>query len=548
MKKVSSLIVAASLLLVLIATSCGKAAPSAAQVLRVNLQAEPAQLDPNRASWAQERTIIMQVFEGLLGFNQDLSLKPVVARDIPTVANGGISADGKTYTFRLRTDATWSDGRKVTASDFEYSIKRMLSPELAADYAGFYFAIAGAEAYNGAAGKDATTLAQLRNAVGVKAADDATLRVTLAQPSPTFLQVMALWPAYPLRGDMITQFGEKWTEPPNYIGNGPFTMTEWVHQDHITLKANPRYWGAKPKLAEIQVKMITDANAGLAAFKNNELDIVAVPAGSEKATISDPVLGKQILRFPQLLTFGLRFNVVVPPFDNVKVRQAFSTAIDRDAFINNVRSGVGRPATSWIPPGMPGYDANLGSQYKFNAAKAKQLLADAGYADVKKLPPISFQYADSANNKIIAQFIQGQMKDNLGIDIALEPSEPKAFSQLVNQKKFKMSWFGWGADYPDPDNWLPEIFGTGAGNNKQNYSNPAFDALAKQAKSELDNAKRLKLWADAHKMVVDDAAAAFFFYVERFVLVKPGVNDLKTTGMDGAVAGDMFWPGVSIGK
>lgn len=529
-------------------TSPAASKPNGDQILRINLQSEPATIDPNRASWAQERTIILQTFEGLLSFNPDLTLRADVAKELPTVANGGISADGLTYTFNLKPNVTWSDGKRVTAGDFEYSIKRMLSPEIAADYAGFYFAIKGAEAYNGSADKDDATKQQLKDAVAVKAVSDGTLQITLAHPSPTFLQVMALWPAYPVRQDIIEKYGDKWTDPPNYVGDGPYMLTEWEHQDHLTLKPNPNYWGQKPTLTEIDVKEITDINASLAAYKNDELDITAVPPGTEKATMADPTLGSEVVRNPELVTFGFRYNVAVPPFDNVKVRQAIATAIDRDAFIDKVRGGVGKPATSWIPPGMPDYDPTLGDQYKFDPAKARQLLAEAGYSDVTKLPPIKFQYSDTAGNKTIAQFLQGQMKENLGIDITLEPMESKAFAQAVNSKQFTWSWVGWGADYPDPDNWLPELFGTDASNNKQNYSNSQFDVIAEQAMTELDNTKRLQLWAQAQKIIVDDAVMAFMNYRERFVLVKPWVKGLTPTGMDGGSIGDMFFTNIYIQK
>ncbi|MEW6034350.1 MAG: peptide ABC transporter substrate-binding protein [Chloroflexota bacterium] len=550
-------------LLLLVFTSCKPAAtptptvtptatptptPTVPQVLRANLAGEPATIDPNRASWAGERTPIMQVFEGLFGFNQDLSLRPIGAAEIPTVANGGISADGKVYTFKLNPKVTWSDGKKVTAKDYEYSIKRMLSPDLAAEYASFYFDIVGAEAYNGAADKDAATKAQLRDALGVKAVDDLTLRVTLAQARPTFLSIIALWPSYPVREDIITKYGDKWTEPPNYIGNGPFLLTEWVHQDHMTFKVNPNYWGTKPKLTEIQLKMVTDVNAELAGYKNNELEISRVPTGTEKATLADPVLSKEIVRYNELVTFAFQFNVAKPPFDNLKLRQALACAVDRVSFVDKVRAGVGTPALSWVPPGMPGHDPNLGKEYGFNVTKAKQLLGEAGYADVSKLPELKFQYADTAGNRLMAQFLQGQLKDNLGINLTLEPMEPKAFSQAVNAEQHTWAWFGWGADYPDPDNWLPELFGTDAGNNHTNYSNPAFDALARQAKSELDNTKRLQMWADAQEMVMADAPIVTMFYRERFVLVKPTVKGLKTTGMDGQVSGDMFFTDVYLVK
>ncbi len=528
-----------------LACAAPQAAPkekvAATQVFRVNLAGEPAQLDPNRASWASEITVIKQVFQGLLGFNQDLTLKPVVAKEIPTVANGGISKDGLTYTFKLRNDVTWSDGKKVTAKDFEYSIKRMLDPKLAAEYASFYYDIKGAQEYNSSKETDAAKLKALSDAIGVQATDDYALKITLKQQRATLLQLMALWPTYPVRQDIIEKNGEKWTEKDTYIGNGPFKMSEWVHQDHITLVANDRYWGTKPKLQKIEIKMITDANQELAAYKNNEMELSRVPVGSEGAILSDPVLSKELLRFNELTTFAFQFNVTKPPFDNVKLRKAINTALDRETFINKVRKGVGKPATSWIPPGMPGYDAELGKDYAFNAAKAKQLLAEAGYPEGKGLPTLSFQYSDTAANKVIAEYLQAQMKDNLGITIKLEPMESKAFTQTVNQGKHTWAWFGWGADYPDPDNWLPELFGTGAGNNHTLYSSKEFDDLVKQAAAEPDTAKRLELWKKAHAVVVRDAPVAFMFYRERFLLMKPTLKDLITTAMDGAIAGDFFF-------
>lgn len=520
------------------AAQAAKTVPPEKQVLRVNLSAEPDTIDPNRADFSTQIAVVKQVFEGLLSFNEKLELVSIVAAEIPTVANGGISKDGLTYTFKLRKGVTWSDGTPVTAKDFEYGIRRMLRPETSSPYASFYFDIQGAKELNGAK----ATTPELLGAVGVKAADDQTLRVNLTSPRPTFLQIMALWPAFPIRQDIVEKSGDKWTEPPNYVGNGPFLLTEWKHQDSLTFQVNPKYWGPnKAKLQRMVFRIIPDANAALAAYKNNELEMTGVPTGTEKAAMEDPVLSKQTLRYPELTTFGLQFNVKKPPFDNKAVRKALSKAIDREAFINQVRRGVGRPATSWIPPGMPGFDPSLGSESNFDPVKAKQELAAAGYTDVSKLPSITFHFSDTAGNRTIAQFIQAQFKQNLGIDIKLEPMESKAFQQMIGQNAHHMAFLGWGADYPDPDNWLPELFGTGLGNNHTNYSNPDFDKLAEQAKKELDNAKRLQLWAQAHKTVVDDAPMVFFFNRERFWLKKPSVSGLKTTGMDSAIPGDWFF-------
>jgi oligopeptide transport system substrate-binding protein len=519
---------------------------SSPQILRLNLGAEPDTIDPNLASWADDKSIISQCFEGLLSYNADGSLKADVATVIPTVANGGISSDGLTITFKLKTNVTWSDGKPVTANDFVYSIKREFDPTLACEYASFYFDIVGAEDSYNATSDTTAQQAALAAAIGVSAPDNYTLVIKLVNPQPTMLDCMALWPVYPERADIIKQYGNNWTDPPNYIGDGPYILTTWTHQSELVFKPNPNYWGTKPTLSEIDFQEITDPNAALAAYQNNELDIVGLPVGDYATYLKDPNYANQRLLFPELTTFAFQFNVTKAPFNNVLVRQALSCAVDRNAFVNNVEAGVGQAALSWIPPGMPGYNANIGTQYTFNVTQAKSLLAQAGYSDVSKLPTITFSYSNTGSNPTIAQFLQGQMQQNLGINITLDPEDSKTFSSNVNSGNFMWAFFGWGADYPDPDDWLPGLFGTGAGNNHTGYSNPAFDALSTKALAELDNTARLSDWDQAQQMVMNDAPIITIFYREGFVLEKPYVKGLTTTGMDGALPGDTFYNLVTI--
>ena len=544
-----SVLVTLSLLLAPACKSTGTTTgdkPSGEQSIVLNLGGENNTIDPNRASWSNERSVMMQVFDGLLAFDTELNLVPMVAKEIPTVANKGISADGKTYTLKLNTKATWSDGAKVTAKDFVFSIRRVFDPNLAAEYASFYFNIVGGEAYFSSADKTAAEQVALKDAIGVRAVNDTTLEIKLIDPLPTFTQLLALWPVYPIREDMVTKYGEKWAQPaedgsmPGYIGNGPFILKEWVQSDHYTFVPNPNYWGTKPTLTKITFKMIEDINVCYAGYLNNEEDQSGVPAGTEIATMADPVLGPQVQRKAQLVTYGLQFNVTKPPFNNKALRQAFACAVDRQAYIDQIRGGVGTVSLGWIPPGMPGFDATLGTQYKLDPVKAKEYLTQAGYPNGVGLPVIKFQYANSGTNPTLAAFLQEQIKQNLGINISLEPYASKDLSALVNAKEFQWAFYGWGADYPDPDNWLPQLFGTGAGNNKTGYSNPAFDTLSAQGLKELDNTKRLKIWADAQKMIVDDVPMVFLFNRETFVLRKPWVKNMVITGMDGQIAGDMF--------
>ncbi len=520
-------------------TSVAEPVPAITQELRVNLGGEPSSLDPQLATALPEFSVIRQVLQGLLGFNPELGLEPVVATQVPTVENGGISADGLVYTFRLREDATWTDGENVTAGDFAYAIKRLLDPEVAAPYAHMYSAVKGAMEYNSAVDADAPTRQALRDAVAVEAPDQYTLRVTLEAPNPTFLQKMALVSVYPVRRDLVEGFQGRWTETGNFVGKGPFVMTEWVHQDHITLEANPNYWGDGPKLDKITYRMITDPNAELAAYRNGELDLSQVPVGTEGAILADPAQAKEVIRAPQLFTFGLFFNTSVPPFDDVRVRQAFATAIDREAWIDKVKNGVGRPATSWLPPEMPGYDPEVGKEYTFDPEAATRLLGENGHSNGNGSASISFTYVDAGDGRVMAQFIQAQIKDNLGIDLTLDPLDPPAyFQQVLGARQFELTGIGWGADYPSPETFLAPFFATGAGQNIVQYSNPDFDQLAELASLELDQQLRPELWARAHAVVLKEVPVVPFFHGERFFLKKPIVRGLTLTGVDGAIPGD----------
>ena len=517
------------------------------QEFRVNLGGEPSSLDPQRASSLPEFSVIRQIFQGLIGFKPDLTLEPVVATEVPTEENGGISEDGLVYTFNLRDDVTWSDGEKLTASDFVFAIKRLLDPQVAAPTAGLYGSIKGGREYNSATEEDEATRQSLRDALAVEARDELSLVITLAEPNPTFLQKMALTPAFPVRQSTIEQFGDGWTEPEGYVGNGPYVMTEWVHQDHITLEVNPNYWGPRPNLTTISFEMIGDPNSELSAYLSDELDLAQVPPGTERATLEDPNLSRELLRSTALFHDGLFFNTTAEPFDNLKVRQAFATAIDREAWIDKVRSGVGHPAVSWLPPDMPGYDPELGQEYAFNADRARALLAEAEFAEGTDFPEITLSYINVGDQGLMAEFLQEQMRQNLDVTVNLEPLDPPSFfGKVAGAGQFQWASLGWGADYPDPENFLAPLFTTGSQFNLSRFSNPAFDALAAQAATELDQAKRIGLWQQAHEIVVSQVPVAPFFYRERFFLKKPSVQGLTLTGVDGFIPGDTGLAEVSI--
>jgi len=534
--------------------SPGSAAVPQGGVFRINLGAEPDTIDPNRSNFATSIAVASLVFEGLLGYDKDLQLVPAVAKEVPTAANGGISSDGKTYTFRLRSDVKWSDGQPLKAKDFVYAIKRSLDPKLAAPYASSLYDIQGAEAYNAALGTKAapkeasdTQLAALREAVGVSTSDDTTVVIKLAAPRPSFLQLIALWVAWPVREDIVAKYGDRWTEPPNYIGNGPFVLTGWVHNERLEFAPNANYPGTKPNVEKLVMVQIADANQAYLAYVNGELEATAVPDANVRLVQADQTLSQQTIRYNELVIFGYQFNVKAPPFDSAKVRQALAMAVDRSALIEKVAQGIGKVAYSLVPPGMPGHDPSMGKDFDFNPGKAKQLLAEAGYGDVSKLPKITFTFADTSPNRLRAEFFQGQMKQNLGIDVTVEALDSKTYQQRFNASQFMMVFGGWGADYPDPDNFVPELFKTGSGNNHLSYSNPQVDTQAKLCQSDTDEKKRLSACAEAQKLVVADEPWIFLFYRERFWMLKPYVKGFQVTAKDN-LPGNRFYNQVYIQK
>jgi oligopeptide transport system substrate-binding protein len=488
--------------------------PSGDQVITINaLQGEPDNIDPNKSSFATESAVISRVFEPLLTFDKDLKPQPAAATSFD------VSPDGKTYTFHLRQGAKYSDGQPVKAQDFEYSFKRILDPNTAAEYASFFSdaGIVGAADYN--AGKGSA------DQVGVKATDDNTLQIQLENPIGYLPNLVALWVVPPIRQDVVQKGGDGWAQDPStYIGNGPFKMTEWVHQDHITLVPNENYVGTKPKLSKVTFLMVSDGEADYAAYRNNERDWTLVPDADVQAVKSDPQLSQQSVEYTELTTWWLTFNLAHKPLDNPNVRKAFSMAIDRNALIRDVAGGVGKPATSPIPPGMPGYQADLGKDIDFNPAQAKQLLADAGFSDPSTFPQLHFRYATTSTNQSRAEFIQAQLKQNLGVDIVLDSMEAKSFQAAYKAKDFDLAWEGWGADYPDPQDWMTGLFGCNASQNKYNYCNQQFDQLAEKGDTTTDQNQRLQAYAQAQQILVQDLPVAPLYYRGRLVLVKPWVH------------------------
>ena len=529
------------------AVSSDKMAPPEQQVLRLRLAGEPRTIDPHLANFAAETSLMKPLFAGLFTYDANLNVVANAAREVPTVANGGISKDGLTYTIKLDKDAKWSDGKAVTAQDFVYSMRRALDPKLGSRYVSFFYGIVGAQDYNTALGsKDApktpsdAALAGLRDKVGVTAKDESTVVYQLKEPNPSFLSLLALWTAYPVRQDVVEKSGAKWTEAGNHVGNGPFVLREWAHNERIVFEPNPYWAGAKPNLTRVVINFIADDAAAYAAYLNNELDVITVPAAQLKEVLTPgSARSTEVVPVPELVTFAMFMNNAVAPFNNPKVRQAFATAIDRSAMVDGLLQGAGHATTSWLPPGMPGYDAEIGKQYEFNPAKAKQLLAEAGYPNGQGLPKVTFLAVGVPPVQARMQFVEDQLKRNLGIEVSTEYVDPPTFGARYTQNQHQVAIVSWSADWAYPDNWLPDLFATWGLNNHANYKSAKFDELVKKAAAETDDKKRLALYDEAHKLVLDEAAISPLYNRQSYVLVKARVKNLVPTALDGEIKGDL---------
>lgn len=507
-------------------------------VLRINSGAEPDTIDPQMASFFAEIRFIMMAYQPLMSFDGGMNPIPAAAESVE------VSEDGLVYTFTLREGSQYSDGTPLTAENFEYAWKRLANPETAGAYQSLPCGIiAGYSEYSAAACQGlsmtetlALDLEQLEADFGVRAVDERTLEIELTAPAPYFLSMAALWIGVPVREQDVAQGPDWWYDPENYIGNGPFILESWDHGNKATWVPNPNYQGplGPVQLERVEYYLITESQVAFQAYQNGELDILGVPAEDLAAVQSDPVLSSQIVNTVGSCTYYLGFNSQKAPFDNAGVRQAFAQAFDREAFVNDVLSGIGSPTQSFIPPGFPGYQPEI-DLYSFNAAAAQQSLADAGFPNGEGLPEIRLTYSASARNNARFEWVANQIRTNLGIEPVLDPIDPTAFSALTREDPPQLFFLGWCADYPDPQNWVSLWQTNGLLSSRVGYSNPDLDVLLRQADVEQDPETRADLYAQAQLLLVEDAPAAFLYNDGGPVLVKPyvkGVTEDTITPLD----------------
>jgi oligopeptide transport system substrate-binding protein len=483
--------------------------------LRINIGTEPPGIDWEVETDSTSFDVVSNLMTGLTQYTPDLKAAPACAKSWE-VLDGG-----KTYLFHLREDIYWTDGKKLTAKDFEYAWKRLLNPATGAQYAYFLYPIVNAFEFNSKKITDS-------NLVGIKALDDYTFEVKLNKPAAYFIYLTAFCPCCPSRQDVIEKWGRRWTDPEHIVTNGPFMLKHWAHEYKIELVRNPKYFEGLPKLEKISMFMVPEQSTAFALYENDELDFIDNRSFStpdvERCKDSPEYKNVALLR-----SNYVGFNVTKPPFTDPRVRRAVSKAIDRNVYPKILRRNE-RPTSSWIPYPLAGYSPTTGE--KFDPVGARKLLAEAGFPGGKGFPPVVMLYPNRDDVKTVVEELQDQLQENLGISVGLQNQEWKVYLQTLHRDPPPIFRANWGADYPDPETFA-NLFTSFNGNNTTEWKDKKYDAIVEKAGTEQDPEKRKKLYEQAdHYLCNEECVIAPVYMATQSSMVKPWVKGLKFNALD----------------
>ncbi len=489
--------------------ACAPAETRPPRELRINLTTEPPTLDWTLATDSTSIQVIEQLMRGLTHMGPDLEPEPALAE------RWHVSGDGRVYTFELRRDVRWSDGVPLEAAQFVFAWQRLLAPQTAAEYAYFLFPVKNARAFNAGEIEDPAAL-------GVRALDRHTLEVELEQPLVFFPSLTTFMITFPARPDLLERHGSRWTEPEHLATLGPFTLQEWRHEYRVVLAANPEYYGPPPRVDRIVGYMVEEGSTALVLFEQGLLDIVRLPPLEIRRYRERPSYRSEAL----LRGYYYGFNTREPPFDDVRVRRAFALAIDRREFPKVLQGGE-RPAAYWLPPGMPYSNTEIG--LPFDASAARRLLDEAGFDRSK---PVQVVYNTDQGHKLVAENVQAQWQTNLGIEVELVNREWKVFLKELTTRPPPVYRLGWGADYPDPHNFM-NLFTSTSANNHTGWGNPRYDDLVDQASREADPERRQAFYDEAQRILCEqDVPIVPFFVAPLNLAVASRVRGFEPNPMD----------------
>ncbi|MEE8391420.1 MAG: ABC transporter substrate-binding protein [Anaerolineae bacterium] len=490
------------------------APPPAPHALRL-VDHEPTTLDPTMAGNTPSASVIDQLFSGLAELTQGMNVVPDVAR------SWEVSEGGRKYVFHLRDDVRWSDEVPVTARDFEYAWKRVLDPATDSLLASLLYDVKGARPFHRGACPEPAEGEGERGDVGVRALDDLTLVVELAEPTGYFLHLLTTSACYPVPRHVVEPHGEAWTEPGNIVTNGPFRLEAWQRRESIVLVRNPEYHGRfRGNLERVKLSLLVDPAASLEMWEAAGLDIFhlcILPVAEAEMDCARYRHAGEYVWLPTLDTLYVGFDVSRPPFDDLRVRRAFALATDRERLAGVAMKGYAYPATGgFVPPGMPGHSAGIGLPY--DPDQARQLLAEAGYPGGRGFPVVD---ALTSRHRVAAsEYLQAHWRENLAVEIRWKIMEWATFLNRLDREPPHLFIFAWAADYPDPDNFLRVFFRS----QRTRWRNEAYDRLVEEARRVTDQRERMRLYGQADRILVEEAPIISLACGRCHLLVKPWVK------------------------
>jgi ABC-type transport system substrate-binding protein len=498
-------------ILILSSVGCLRSADERiAGLLYLRLNNNPTTLDPALITDVQGGGIAAKLFNGLVRFDEKLAVVPDIAR------SWTISADHLTYTFHLRSDVRFSNGRKVTAEDVRYSFERVLRPNTKAPLTWVLDKIEGAGDYmHGKTG----------NVSGIRIANDHTIALKLGKPFGPFLSLLAMTTAYVVPREVVERMGPDFGTHP--VGSGPYILSDWKHGSRLNLAANANYFEGKPKLNGIRYKIIPEDLTAVMEFETGRLDTLLIPSSEYHRYTTDPAWQKLVFGKPGLNTYYLGLNCTRPPFNDVRVRRALNMAIDRRRILNTVFEKRGEPASGPVPPALWKNNISPGASpgYDYDPKIAKAMIEEAGAAGKKIRIYITAEQDVMNVVEVVSDYVKAA-----GLKPEIVQRDWSALKQAVDKGEPDAFWLSWWADYPDPEDFLFPLFhsaSAGPGGNRTRCLDEGLDRLIETAQGTMDESHRYRLYREAEARIVKNAPWVFMWHRADFIVIQPWIRDFK---------------------
>ena len=493
------------------------------QIFHFGNGSEPQGIDPHIVTGVPEHHILISLCEGLTipnAYDDD---------NLPGAAESwSISDDGKTYIFKLRKNGKWSNGDPVTADDFVWSWKRILTASLGSQYPDMLYYLVGAQEYH-------TGVTDDFESVGVKAIDTYTLEVKLNAPTPFFTGLLSHYSTWPVHKETVLKYGSiddrngEWTRPGNFVCNGAFNLKSWELNNKIVVEKNPLYWDASTvQLNQIHYYPVSNVMTEDRMFRAGQLHLTST-LPSQKCPVYLEENNPDLRIDPYMGTYFYRLNTTNPYLNDVRVRKALAYSIDRRLLVDKVTKCGQIPAYSFTPPGSNGYEPT--TSIPFDPELAKQLLFEAGFNSENKFPKLEILFNTNEDHRKIALAIQQMWQQNLGIEVELVNQDWKVYLSREMVGDFQVSRAGWIGDYEDPNTFL-DLMRPNRGNNKTGWENMEYDSIVAQANSTNDQSERYELLKQAERILIDEMPIIPLYTYVRSYQLSPDVKGFSPHILD----------------